>query len=73
MVRLRVREVAAEKGVSMHKLSQLSQVSYNIIRRICTNPYQVINTDTLGRIADALGVDPSVLVERGEPGKDSGN
>jgi DNA-binding Xre family transcriptional regulator len=71
MVRLRVREVAEEKDISMHKLSQISQVSYNIIRGIFNNPYKIINTDTLGRIADALGVDPSVLVERGKPEPES--
>jgi DNA-binding Xre family transcriptional regulator len=63
MIRLRVKEIAGQKGVSMHKLSQKSQVSYNIIRRLFNNPFQVINTDTLGRIATALEVAPGELIE----------
>ena len=67
MIRLRVKEVAQQKDVSMHKLSQRAQVSYNIVRRMFNNPYQVVNTDTLGRIADALGVPPGELIENAPP------
>lgn len=67
MIRLRIKEVADEKGISMHKLSQMSQVSYNIIRRMFNNPLQVTNTDTLGRIADALNVPPGELIEEYHP------
>jgi transcriptional regulator with XRE-family HTH domain len=63
MLRLRVKEVAKEKGLSMNKLSQRSEVSYHIISGIFRDPYRVITTETLQRIADALGVPVTELIE----------
>jgi DNA-binding Xre family transcriptional regulator len=63
MLRLRVREVAQQKKVSMNKLSQRSEVSYNIIRDIFTHPLRTVNTDTLNRIAKALEVPVTDLLE----------
>lgn len=63
MLRLKVREVAEEKKVSMNKLSQRSEVSYNIIRDIFNNPFRTVNTDTLNRIAKALDVPVTDLLE----------
>jgi lambda repressor-like predicted transcriptional regulator len=62
MVRLKVKEVAKSKGFSMGRLSRESNVPYNTIRNIYRNPFYSITTTTLGRIADALGVDVSELV-----------
>lgn len=67
MIRLRIREVAEEKKISMHKLSQMSQVSYNIIRTMFSNPLHITNTDTLARIANTLGVPPGELIEEYKP------
>ncbi|QBD75579.1 XRE family transcriptional regulator [Ktedonosporobacter rubrisoli] len=63
MLRLRVKEVACEKHISMSKLSQRSEVSYNIIRDIFINPLRSVNTGTLNRIAAALGVPATTLLE----------
>lgn len=63
MLRLRVKEVAQGKGMSMNKLSQKSEVSYNIIRDIFNHPTRTINTDTLNRIASALEVPVTDLIE----------
>jgi DNA-binding Xre family transcriptional regulator len=63
MLRLRVREVAEQKKMSRNKLSQRSEVSYNIIRDIFNNPFRTINTDTLNRIAKALEVPVTELIE----------
>jgi DNA-binding Xre family transcriptional regulator len=63
VLRLRVKEVAKEKGFSMNKLSQRSEVSYHIIRDICRDPFKTINTDTLNRLAMALGVPVTDLIE----------
>jgi transcriptional regulator with XRE-family HTH domain len=63
MLRLRVREVAQEKGLSMNKLSQRSEVSYHIVSGIFRDPYRVITTETLQRLADALGVPATQLIE----------
>ena len=63
MLRLRVKEVAREKGFSMNKLSQRSEVSYDIIRDIYRDPFKSINTDTLNRLAKALGVPVTEVIE----------
>jgi DNA-binding Xre family transcriptional regulator len=62
-VRLRVKEVATERGMSMTKLSHRSEVAYNTIRRIFRDPYVEVTTTTLRRLADALGVSTTDLLE----------
>lgn len=62
-IRLRVKEVAQAKGISMGKLSHLAFMSLNTIRSIYQNPYRTINTDTLIRLADALDVPVFDLME----------
>jgi DNA-binding Xre family transcriptional regulator len=64
VLRLKVKEVAEKKQVSMHKLSQQAQVSYNIVRKLFNNPYQIVNTDTLGRLVDALDCEVEEIIER---------
>ena len=63
MLRMKVKEVAEGKGISMHKLSQISQVSYNIIKDIAKHPTRTVNTDTINRIAKALGVPVTEIIE----------
>ncbi len=64
MVRLKVKEVAAAKGVSQRKLSLRSGIDINTIRKIFQHPTTANPTvDTLGKIADILGVDVSNLLE----------
>ncbi len=63
MLRLRVAEVARAKGVSMHKLSQRAEISYNVVKSICKNPTRTVNTDTINRLARALGVPVTELIE----------
>jgi transcriptional regulator with XRE-family HTH domain len=63
MLRLRVKEVAKEKGISMTKLFHLSEVSYTVLSNIFRNPYHVTTTITLDRLAEALGVPTTDLME----------
>jgi DNA-binding Xre family transcriptional regulator len=63
MVRLRVKEVAQAKKMSMNKLSQRSEVSYHVIQDIYKNPYRIVTTDTLNRLAATLGVPVTELIE----------
>jgi DNA-binding Xre family transcriptional regulator len=63
MIRLKVKEIAQQKGMSMGKLSRKADVAYRTIKRIYDDPYYSITITTLGRIAQALEVDPSELVE----------
>jgi DNA-binding Xre family transcriptional regulator len=62
-VRLRVKEIAQSKGISQGKLSRLSDVSLNTIRRIWHDEGHVTNTDILERLARALGVRVADLFE----------
>ena len=62
-IRLKVKEVAKAKGMSMTLLSHKSYVALSTIRAIFHNPYRAVNTDTLKRLADALGTPILSLVE----------
>jgi transcriptional regulator with XRE-family HTH domain len=63
MIRLRVKEIAQAKGISQGRLARLSDVDYKTIQRIYREPTREITTTTLDKIAKALGVDASELVE----------
>ncbi len=63
MVRLRIKEIAEAKGFNMSSLSRASDVSFNTIKRIYRDPYKEVTTTTLERIAKALGVPTSELIE----------
>lgn len=68
-VRLRVKEIAKAKGFSMGKLQRDADVAYNTVKRIFRDPYYVTTTETLGKLAKALGVSPGELIE--EDAKDA--
>jgi len=62
-VRLRVKEVARNKGISMGKLHRQADVSYKTIKRIYSDPFYATTTITLGKLARVLGVSPGELIE----------
>jgi DNA-binding Xre family transcriptional regulator len=63
MIRLRVKEIAREKGISMGKLQRDADLAYNTVRRIFKDPYYITTTETLGKLAKALSVPISDLLE----------
>jgi DNA-binding Xre family transcriptional regulator len=63
VVRLRVKEVAREKGFSMGRLQRDADVAYNTVKRMFKDPYYITTTETLGKLARALGVPPGELIE----------
>jgi DNA-binding Xre family transcriptional regulator len=63
MVRLRVRELAEERGFNMSSLSRAANISFNTVKRIYRDPYRSTNTETLERIAKVLGVPTGDLLE----------
>ncbi len=65
-MRLRVQEIAKEKGFTMGRLRRTSGVSHNTIRMIYRDPYRPVQSTTLDKLAAALGVDVSELVESSE-------
>jgi len=68
MVRLKVKEVAQQKNMSQRQLFLRSGVDIRTLQKIYRDPYTNITIETLGRLARALGVDASELIEgRAEP------
>lgn len=60
-IRLRVREIAEQKGYSMGKLERLADLSHPTIRDIFRNPYKEVTSTTLAKLATALDVPVSEL------------
>lgn len=63
MLKLKIKEIAQQKHIGMSKLSRTADVNYKTIQTIWRDPYHGINTKTLERIAKALGVAASELIE----------
>jgi transcriptional regulator with XRE-family HTH domain len=63
MLRLKVKEVAEQKGYNQSTLSRASDVPINTIRRIWRNPYYEVRLATLNKIASVLGVPTTDLFE----------
>ena len=63
MMRLKIKEVAQAKGVSMRKLSIEGHLAYKTVKEIWRDPYHEVTTTTLNKLARTLGVDPSELIE----------
>ncbi|MGH2639521.1 MAG: helix-turn-helix domain-containing protein [Rhabdochlamydiaceae bacterium] len=63
MIKLKVKDVAEQKKMSMRKLVKESCIAYNTLRTIYRDPYRQVNTETLDRLAIALGVDVRELLE----------
>jgi DNA-binding Xre family transcriptional regulator len=63
VIRLRVKEIAAQKGMSQGLVSRLSNIDHNTIREIFRDPTRNITLDTLNRLAHGLKVHPCELIE----------
>jgi transcriptional regulator with XRE-family HTH domain len=63
MIRLRVKEVAEAKGVSMSRLSRIADVNYKTIQHIWRDPFREVSIKTIEKLAKALGVPSSELIE----------
>ncbi len=68
MIRLKVREIARAKGISQRKLWARSEVDLRTIQRMFHEPMKVnVTLDTMDRLAKALNVDISLLMESVPP------
>lgn len=63
MIKLRVREIARAKGISMGKLSRMSDVDRNTIKRMFDDPNYHPTVDTLHKVAKALKLTLNDLIE----------
>jgi len=63
MLRLKVREEAEKQGLNMAQLARRADIDQRTLRRIYRDPTQEISTHVLAKLASALGVAPSDLLE----------
>ena len=63
MAKLRVKELAKEKGISMGKLSRAADVDMNTLRRVYDDTRYSPTLATLEKLAKALGVKIADLIE----------
>ena len=63
MLRLRIREVAEAKGITRTRLSRLADMNYKTINLLWNDPFREVTTTTLNRIAEALQVPATDLLE----------
>ncbi len=63
MIRLKIKETAALKGISQRKLSLRSEVDIKTIQKIYRYPTSIVTTETLDKLAKVLQVDASELIE----------
>ena len=66
MIRYKIREVAQSRGISQTRLGQLALLDTDRLRRIWrdgTSENANITMQVLDRLAKALGVDASALIE----------
>jgi len=63
MIRLKVREIAEKQGLNMAQLARRADLDNNTVRKIWHDPTKEISTITLDKIARALGVNASELIE----------
>lgn len=63
LYRLKVKEVAQQKGVSQRQLFLRSGVDIRTVRRIFQHPDAVVTVETLAKLAKVLEVDVSELIE----------
>lgn len=67
MIRLRVKEIAKKKKITQSRLGRLADVDVKTMQRIFREPTSIVTTAVLDRIAIALNVDISLLVESDPP------
>ena len=63
MIRLKVKEVAAEKGVSQRQLALRSGIDIKNVQKIFRQPTSIVTTETLDKLAKVLGVNAAELIE----------
>ncbi len=63
MIRLKVKEIAEQKGLSQARLSRIADVDIKVVRKIYRYPTESVTTAVLDRLAQALEVDITQLVE----------
>jgi DNA-binding Xre family transcriptional regulator len=62
-VRLKVREIAEQKGYNISSLSRKADIGLSTVRRLWRDPYRHVDFYVLERLAKALEVPFTALIE----------
>lgn len=62
-VRFKVRKIAEQQGFNISTLSRKADVGLSTVRRLWRDPYRYVDIDVLERLAKALGVPVTALIE----------
>jgi transcriptional regulator with XRE-family HTH domain len=63
MPRVRIREIAEAKGLDVAKLSRRADLAYGTVWQLWNDPERDVSIKTLGKLAEALGVPLTSLIE----------
>ncbi len=63
MLRLRIKEVMEERGITKTRLSRLADVNYKTLDGMLRDPYRDVEYKPLYKIAKVLGVGIGDLIE----------
>ena len=61
MIRIKVQQIAIEKGIGQGKLARMADMDRKTLKRIYKDPFADISIYTLDKLATALGVNASEL------------
>jgi len=70
MIRLKVREIAEQKHISMTRLSRIADVNYKTVQAIFHDPYRDVAYSTLLKLSRALGVSINDIAVEEPDGQD---
>lgn len=63
MARLKVKQMAEERGWTAARLARRADLSYQTVANLWKNPEKDVSLSTLGKIAAVLGVQVPELIE----------
>lgn len=66
MIRLKVKEIAESQGLNISQLARKADLDRRTIARIYKDPTQEISTHVLDKLATALNVKPTELIDDSE-------
>lgn len=58
-----LKEVLKEKKITIYKLSNISHIKYEIIKKYCDNNFQRVDLDILARICFCLNLEVEDLLK----------
>jgi DNA-binding Xre family transcriptional regulator len=63
MIRLRIKEIADAKNISITRLARSADVDYKTVQKLFRDSEADVNLHTLDKLAWSLGVTPNDLID----------